>query len=82
MEKINWTLFEGSSHCEEGLGFFVLGIIKTFDEFEKWFLPHMREQAAEVRKMKGRGIKKMRQSSARAFKRFCGNTPVEEACRG
>ena len=69
-EKINWTVFDESSHCVEGLAFFAVGHIKTFKEFERWFgPPGFTEQRAEVRKMKGRGLEKMRQAAARAFRR-------------
>ena len=66
---INWKLFEGSSHCAEGLAMFARGDLATFKAFEQYFMPHMKEQAAEVRKMKGLGLTKMRKAAARAFRR-------------
>jgi predicted small integral membrane protein len=51
--------------------------LKTFKQFENYFLPNMPEQANEVRKMKGMGIWKARKLAARAFKRFSGMNITE-----
>jgi len=67
MKAINWKLFDGSSHCSEGLAYFARGNLKTFREFEEYFLPDMKEQAAEVHKMRGMGLVDMRRRAARAF---------------
>ena len=78
-KKINWQLFAGSTHCEEGLAMFALGLIKTFKDFEHWFYPYMKEQGIEVRKMRGQGgIEIMRQRASRAYKRITGSTPVKD----
>jgi len=79
--KINWKVFEGSSHCEEGLAYFAMGEINTFKAFEEWFFPHMTEQAQVVKSMKGKGLKKMRQEAARAFKRITGQTVTDAYMR-
>ena len=39
MEKINWMVFEGSSHCLAVLAESATGQIETFGEFEKLFMP-------------------------------------------
>ena len=54
-----------------------MGEIKTFREFERYFLPHMKEQANEVRKMRGQGINKIRERARRAFRRICLMTPKQ-----
>ena len=72
MSGVNWTLFSGSSHCEEGLADFATGRIKTFKEFKKYFLPDMKEQAREVDKMTAYRLFKARKLAARAFKRITG----------
>ena len=75
--SINWSLFAGSSHCAEGLAMFARGDLKTFAAFEQYFLPHMKEQATEVRKMRGKGIARVRAACARAFKRHEGQSVAD-----
>jgi hypothetical protein len=77
--KINWKIFSGSSHCEEGLAEFAKGEIKTYKEFKQYFLPHMKDVAEEVDRMKNSktGIVKVRKLAARAFKRICGLSITE-----
>ncbi len=59
---INWDMFEGSSHCEEGVALFATGEIRTFAEWVKWHQPYMPKQAAEVRRIRNArlGIKNIR----------------------
>lgn len=47
--RIDWSFFEGSSHCEEGVAEFATGGLKTFKDWSKWHLPHMKEQADYVK---------------------------------
>ena len=77
--KINWQLFAGSSHCEEGLADFAMGNIKTYKEFRRFFLPGMKEVAEEVDKLKNSkiGIKKAKKLAARAFRRINGMSITE-----
>ena len=72
MNKIDWTVFAGSSHCEEGLADFATGRIKTFKAFKKYFMPAMVRQAEEVDNIKKIGLVKARKLAARAFKRISG----------
>lgn len=79
MKIIDWQKFSGSSHCEEGLALFATGEIKTYKEFEKYFLPYMEDVSNEVRKLKNSkiGIEKARRLARRAFKRFSGQSITE-----
>jgi hypothetical protein len=49
--RINWKIFEGSSHCEEGVCLFGLGKL-NYNQWIKWHLPYMHEQAKYIRKIK------------------------------
>jgi len=51
--RIAWTTFLGSSHCEDGIAEFAAGNL-NFASWEKWHLPHMKEQAKYVRKIRHR----------------------------
>lgn len=48
--RINWSIFEGSTYCEEGI---VLFAEKEWDfgRWERWHLPHMKKQADYVREI-------------------------------
>lgn len=74
---MNWDLFKGSSHCEEGLGLFAAKRLKNFVEFEQWFLPSMTEQAAEVRKMRKLGLKEARRRAGISFQSICWQNATE-----
>ncbi len=78
MKKVNWKIFEGSSHCEEGLARFATGDIASYKEFKKYFLPMMRDCAREVDIIKGNyNLKQARIYAGRAFKRIYGVSITE-----
>jgi len=70
--RVNWKKFQGSSHCEEGLGLFAAGRFKSYRAFEQYFLPHMKDMAAIVEQMKNSKtpVKNMRKNAAKAYKRI------------
>lgn len=50
--RIDWSVFEGSSFCEDGIVMFGTGEIKNYHAWHEWHLPHMKEQAEYVLSIK------------------------------
>jgi len=48
--RINWKIFEGNSHCKEGVCLFGRGQLSS-NQWLDWHLPYMKEQAAHVRQI-------------------------------
>jgi len=50
--RIDWSVFMGSSHCEDGIVEFADGELKTYNAWYKWHLPLMLYQGKYVRTIK------------------------------
>lgn len=50
--RINWSIFEGSSHCEDGIAELADGNITNFTAWYKWHYPWMPIPARYVRTVK------------------------------
>jgi len=80
--KINWKIFDGSSHCEEGVCLFGVGEL-NYKQWIEWHLPHMKEQARYVAKIKNNVLLTTARKRARqAAYRNCWMTPGDYISSG
>jgi hypothetical protein len=76
IRNIRWDVFNGSSRSMEAIAQFAVGEL-SFRALEDWFQPYMKIQAAEVRKMRDKGVSSMRRQAKRYFTLSEGQTPKQ-----